>query len=115
MIKILSEHNRYDGMISGTCLYRGEVCWFSCTHLKDIFVDPRVYRIFELSKWDRFRLRLGDFVFEKIVKKIIHKSPKTYKRIHRIHWFLYNHCFSIKSEKSLKIIGAFNENEYYRS
>lgn len=113
MVKILSEHNRYDGMLSGVCLYEGKVCWFSCRHMKDIFI-PRTYRVFELSKIDQFRIRLGDWIFEKIIRELIVTSPRGYGKIHRAYDFLYKNLFSVKSEKDLKIVGAFNEDEYYR-
>ena len=81
--------------------------------MKDIFI-PRTYRVFELSKIDQFRIRLGDRIFEKIVRKLIVTFPRGYGKIHKIYGFLYKNLFSVKSENDLKIIGAFNENEYYR-
>lgn len=105
MVEILSIHNYYDGMISGTCFYEGKVCWFSCCHMRDLYIF-RTYRVFRLSQIDQFRLQLGECLLTLY-------RPKYNKMLNKFYHFMYRNFFSVKPENSLKLIGAFGESEFY--
>jgi len=63
LIKVF-EHNRYDGMISGLCSYKGRIQY---ARLVDWEADDWEYDIYSLSAFQRYRLLLGKFVFEMMV------------------------------------------------
>jgi len=81
MVKVLQVHGRYDGILCGTCEYGGAVCWFLCKHMKNIFVERRTYRVFRLSRSDRFRIRVGEWIFNRVISRIGRKNPKRYIKL----------------------------------